>query len=177
MRTVLIALLLMLAFAASPAASAPGAPPAADHAIAAWPLDAVPAVVHPFAPPPLPWQSGHRGVDLLGTLAADVRAPIAGTVALAGRIVDRGVVVIVSGRLRISLEPVAPAVAVGDVVRAGQVVGTLEGAASHCPPSTCLHVGLRVDASYHDPLLLMQRHRPVLLARRSRPRQPTRRES
>lgn len=151
------ALLLMPAPAAGAAAAAE--PPSVG---AVWPLPGRPAVVRGFDPPPQPWLPGHRGIDLAAAAGSPVLSPIAGTVVFAGTVVDRGVVVIAAGRLRVSLEPVDPLVPVGAPVRAGAVVGTL-AAGSHCRVPHCLHWGLRVDSRYRDPRLLVVPLRPVLL--------------
>jgi murein DD-endopeptidase MepM/ murein hydrolase activator NlpD len=154
--------LLLIALAAGPAASA--------GPDAGWPLPGRPQVVRVFDPPPQPWLPGHRGVDLAARPGDAVLAPMAGTVVVAGPVVDRGVVVVADGGRRIALEPVEPAVAVGHRVQVGDVVGRVAGGASHCPPRSCLHWGLRVHGAYRDPLLLVLPLRPVLLPASPAPR-------
>ena len=92
-----------------------------------------------------------------------MRAPIGGVVELARTVVDRGVVVVRSGDIQVSLEPVTATVAPGQQVKAGDPVGTVDSGPSHCAPQACLHWGLRVAGEYRDPLLLVQRYRAVLL--------------
>ena len=60
-----------------------------------WPLAPRPQVLRDFNPPPKPWLSGHRGVDL-GAAAdgAPVTSPAAGTVSFVGVVVDRPVITI-----------------------------------------------------------------------------------
>jgi septal ring factor EnvC (AmiA/AmiB activator) len=128
-----------------------------------WPLAGAPQVVAAFSPPPQPGRAGHRGVDLLAAPGARVQAPVAGVVAFAAVVVDRPVLVIVNGDLRVSLEPVTALVATGTMVRQGQPIGVVTQAPSHCPPRTCLHWGLRAGEQYHDPLLLTKPYRAVLL--------------
>jgi murein DD-endopeptidase MepM/ murein hydrolase activator NlpD len=134
-----------------------------------------PVVVHPFAPPAKRWESGHRGVDLLGGPGQEVLAAGQGVVSYAGVLVGRAVIAIdhtppgrgTGDTLRTTYEPVDPVVKVGDKVRVGQVIGHLvDSPASHCAPQTCLHWGLVRGfghaARYLDPSLLVQRH-PVRL--------------
>ena len=68
------------------------------------------------------------------------------------------------GGLRTTYEPVSATASVGTAVTAGDPIGVLEAAGSHCAPSGCLHWGLRRGEVYLDPLLLVRRpDRPVLL--------------
>ncbi|WP_203432926.1 peptidoglycan DD-metalloendopeptidase family protein [Jiangella asiatica] len=112
-------------------------------------------VVHGFDPPDQPWLAGHRGVDLAGTVGAEVRAAGPGVVAYAGPLAGRGVVVVDHGTLRTTYEPVTASVTLGDAVAAGQPVGTLAAAGSHCAPAACLHWGAREGQRYVDPLALV----------------------
>jgi murein DD-endopeptidase MepM/ murein hydrolase activator NlpD len=125
---------------------------------------ALPArLVRGFAAPPQRWGAGHRGIDVALDPGSPVLAPAAGTVAVAGTVVDRGVVTIVhSDGRRSSLEPVSPAVAVGASVAAGEVVGTLSDGRSHCAAG-CLHWGVRQGLDYLDPLTLLPDGGPVVL--------------
>jgi len=122
-----------------------------------WPLTPQPAVVRRFEPPVLRWASGHRGVDLAGTPDLPVRAAGDGVVTYAGRLAGRGVVTVTHGALRTTYEPVSASVRLGDQVRAGGEIGTLEQAGSHCAPAACLHWGLLRAEVYLDPLALMRR--------------------
>jgi murein DD-endopeptidase MepM/ murein hydrolase activator NlpD len=118
-----------------------------------WPLRPFPdEVVHGFDPPDDRWGSGHRGVDLLGRPGEDVHAAGAGVVTYAGLLAGRGVVTITHGALRSTYEPVRPVLHVGDRVRAGQVVATLDLLGGHCLPRACLHWGLIRGVTYLDPL-------------------------
>jgi murein DD-endopeptidase MepM/ murein hydrolase activator NlpD len=65
------------------------------------------------------------------------------------------VVVTHAGGLRTTYEPVVAAVSKGDQVVAGQVLGGLSAAGSHCLPAACLHWGLRRGETYLDPLALV----------------------
>ncbi|KRE79121.1 M23 family metallopeptidase [Arthrobacter sp. Soil764] len=128
-----------------------------------WPLAPRPPVLRGFDPPPKPWLSGHRGVDLgLGTAGTPVMSPAAGTVSFAGVVVDRPVITIDhGGGLRSSFEPVDSTLAVGEAVAAGQVVGTV--LPGHCPAAQCLHWGVRDGEEYVNPLQFVLDLRPSVL--------------
>ncbi|KQX63726.1 M23 family metallopeptidase [Angustibacter sp. Root456] len=165
----MVRVMLLAAVAAlSPVTS--GLPLAAPSPVAApaqqwrWPLAPRPAVVRPFRAPPTPWSAGHRGVDLAAAAGSPVRSAGGGRVSFSGVVAGRGVVVVThpSG-LRTSYEPVARRVRAGTLVDAGDVLGVLGAAPSHCAPTTCLHWGLRRGVVYLDPLTLVDRGPPVLL--------------
>ncbi len=154
----------------SPAAPSPPGPavavtPAADDVGAGstrtapyvWPTGTAVAVLRPFAAPPQPWQSGHRGVDLDLATGAAVIAAGDGVVAFAGTVAGRGVVSIDhADGIRTTYEPVTAVVAAGERVGSGQVIGYLAGAA-HCAPASCLHWGARRGPEvYLDPMLLLR---------------------
>jgi len=127
------------------------------------PLDAPIRILRRFAPPALPWLSGHRGVDLAAEPGTPIRAAGAGRVGYAGDLAGRGVVTVLhEGGLRTTYLPVRPLVERGASVRAGDVIGTLESPTGHCPGS-CLHWGLLRGDHYLDPLLLLGRARVRLL--------------
>ena len=134
-----------------PAASADEVP------VGGWPLLPRPEVVAPFDPPSTPYGPGHRGVDLAGHAGQVVHSALAGTVTFAGSLAGRGVVVVDHGATRTTYEPVSATVTVGDPVARGAPIGTLQLAASHCLPRTCLHWGWirNADDFYLDPLLLV----------------------
>ncbi|HET7735439.1 MAG TPA: M23 family metallopeptidase [Nocardioidaceae bacterium] len=134
-------------------------------ATAVWPLQPTPEVVAPFREPEAVWAAGHRGVDLLGWAGQPVHSATDGTVSFAGKVAGRGVVVIAQGTRRTTYEPVDPTVRAGDAVVAGQVVGALTWAGSHCAPRACLHWGLLEGLDdYRDPLSLIAcEPRPVRL--------------
>ncbi|MDP3968065.1 MAG: M23 family metallopeptidase [Nocardioides sp.] len=133
--------------------------PAASAGSASWPLAPRPEVLSRFDPPSSTWAAGHRGVDLLGTPGQPVRAALGGTVAYAGLLAGKGVVVVRHGSTRTTYEPVDAVVDVGATVAPGEVLGHLNPAGSHCLPRTCLHWGLIEDTlggdAYRDPLSLV----------------------
>lgn len=119
-----------------------------------------------FDPPPLPWLPGHRGVDLVSPEGRDVVAVGSGTVVFAGNLAGRGVVSIDHpGGLRTTYEPLAPEVAPGDTVSAGQVIGRLSPGHPSCSAEDCLHLGLKRGPAYLDPLLLFGSGQVRLLPR------------
>jgi murein DD-endopeptidase MepM/ murein hydrolase activator NlpD len=120
-----------------------------------WPMDPVPRVVRGFERPTSPYGPGHRGVDLAGTVGQVVLTIGTGTVAFAGSVAGRGVVVIDHGRLSSTYQPVNAVVGEGDRVAPGQLIGFLELVGSHCLPDACLHLGVKHGTHYVDPLTLL----------------------
>jgi hypothetical protein len=141
---------------------------AALPATSGWPLEPRPEVVRGFEPPPKPWLAGHRGLDLAGSPGEQVRSATPGTISYAGQLAGRGVVVVSQGPLRTTYEPVVASVRVGATVTAGQPIGRLSAAGSHCSPAVCLHWGLRRGDEYLDPLSLLNSG-PVRLLPLSQP--------
>jgi murein DD-endopeptidase MepM/ murein hydrolase activator NlpD len=121
-------------------------------------------VLRRFDPPPEPWLAGHRGVDLGASAGATVRAAGGGVVVWTGTLAGRGVVSIQhAGGLRTTYEPVTATVRAGDVVRAGDPIGSVEPGHPGCPQAACLHWGLRRGDVYLDPLALLGLGRVRLL--------------
>ncbi|MDQ0665075.1 murein DD-endopeptidase MepM/ murein hydrolase activator NlpD [Arthrobacter ulcerisalmonis] len=128
-----------------------------------WPLSPRPPVLRGFDPPPKPWLSGHRGVDLgFAAAGTQVTSPSAGTVSFVGVVVDRPVITIDhGGGLRSSFEPVESTLAAGAPVAAGEVIGTV--LPGHCPAAQCLHWGVREGEEYVNPLQFVLDLRPSIL--------------
>jgi murein DD-endopeptidase MepM/ murein hydrolase activator NlpD len=112
-------------------------------------------VVRDFAPPAQPWLPGNRGVDLAGHVGEPVRAAGPGNVTFAGQIAHVGVVTVTTGALRTTYEPLRVRVHRGETVKAGDILGRLTLAGSHCLPAACLHWGLLRGEAYLDPLALL----------------------
>ncbi|MBB3727722.1 M23 family metallopeptidase [Nonomuraea dietziae] len=130
-------------------------PAAADPPDWRWPLPGQPRILRPFNPPPEPWRSGHRGVDLAASPSTTVLAPGPGTVTYAAPLAGRGVVsVLHPGGLRTTYLPVQASVRRGQTVSAGDRLGVVEAVPGHCAES-CLHWGLLRGPRYLDPLLLL----------------------
>lgn len=123
-----------------------------------------PAVLRPFTAPATRWGAGHRGVDLASRVGQPVHPVAAGTVSHVGTIAGRGTVsVLHPSGLRSTYEPLDPSVRLGEVVQEGTVLGTVSRAASHCEPSSCLHLGALRGERYLDPLVLLLGGRVRLL--------------
>lgn len=163
------------ASAATSAAAAPDPGPAVTAPVGVWPLEPEPEVVRPFEPPPGPYASGHRGVDLAAGPGQVVRSTLGGTVGFAGSIGGKPVVTVLHGDRRTTYEPVVATVERGQEVAAGEQLGRLVVTDSHCFPAACLHWGLIRDQEYLDPLTLVDpgpvrllplwRDQPVTLTR------------
>lgn len=130
----------------------------------AWPVPQAP-VLRAFAAPSTRWGAGHRGIDVAAAPGESVVAATSGTVTFAGTVVDRPVVTVqmdgVPWEVLVTVEPVAPLVAAGDVVELGQPIGTLVG--GHRPCGACVHLGVRIDDAYANPMVLLGAERAVLL--------------
>jgi len=128
---------------------------AATDPVGVWPLQPRPDVVEGFDAPDSTWGPGHRGVDLAGSPGQPVRAALPGRVAFVGVIAGRPVATVSHGDTRTTYEPVASSLPRGTRVVAGQVIGSLGVAGSHCFPVACLHWGWIRGETYLDPLRLV----------------------
>lgn len=152
----LLALVWLLTVTASPAAADPPAGAAERWPVAGTSRAGRPMVVRGWDPPSARWAAGHRGVDLRAPAGTLVRAVADGRVSFAGPVGGRGVVTVTlegtaDPPLRVTYQPVEPAVHEGDRVRAGDVVGAVATGRSHCSPG-CLHWGLLRGTHYLNPL-------------------------
>lgn len=138
--------------------------PASLEGSLAWPVPQAP-VLRAFAAPSTRWGAGHRGIDVAAAPGETVVAATSGTVTFAGTVVDRPVVTVrmdgVPWEVLVTVEPVAPLVSAGDVVELGQPIGTLVG--GHRPCGACVHLGVRIDDAYANPMVLLGAERAVLL--------------
>jgi murein DD-endopeptidase MepM/ murein hydrolase activator NlpD len=108
-----------------------------------------------FDLPAQPWLPGHRGIDLQTHVGQVVSAAGSGRVAFVGTVAGRPVLSIDHGQLRTTYEPVVSRLRVGQLVAAGDQVGTVGVGTGHCGDGGCVHFGLRRGAQYLDPLLLI----------------------
>ena len=138
------------ATAGPPAASARAVAP--EGAPWTWPLPGA-TVAAPFEAPAHRYGPGHRGMDLAGGDGGAVVAPADGTVAFSGAVAGRPLLTIDHGEgLVTTFEPVFPEVEAGRAVARGERVGTL-ATGGHALPGA-LHVGVRRDGEYINPMLL-----------------------
>lgn len=98
-------------------------------------------------------------MDVVALPSDPVTAPISGVVTFVGRVNDRGIVSITVGNQVVSVEPVVGTAAVGDIVGAGDPIGIV-GTGGHCS-LRCVHIGIRVNGNYVDPLRSRRRLLPV----------------
>ena len=164
---------LLTAFAAAPSADAAAAPahvrastdapePADADADAdadapsarwTWPTPGTRVVLAPFRAPAHAYGAGHRGIDIEAAIGSAVAAPAPGVVAFRGIVVDRPVLTIEhDGGLVTTVEPVDSTLQPGDSVAAGDAVGVV-ATGGHTEPGG-MHLGVRLDGMYINPLLL-----------------------
>lgn len=117
----------------------------------AWPVTG--PVIRGFDPPTSPFGAGHRGIDVAVPLGTPILAPEAGTVSFAGRVAGELFLTLDHGGGLSSTYSWLSSVAVreGDVVAVGQLIGTT-GAGHPGAAVPHLHLGVRLDGRYMDPL-------------------------
>ncbi len=150
-----VAALLVVALGLTTPTGFPAGAPAAEDPVGVWPLRPEPEVVDGFDPPLSPYSAGHRGVDLAGVSEQRVRTALPGIVTYAAPLAGRGIVVVSHGSTRTTYQPVTASVSAGDAVAAGDAIGRLDLAGSHCFPRACLHWGWIEGETYLDPLRLV----------------------
>jgi murein DD-endopeptidase MepM/ murein hydrolase activator NlpD len=117
----------------------------------AWPVTG--PLIRGFDPPTSPFGAGHRGIDIAVPFGTMILAPEAGTVSFAGRVGGELFVTIDHGGGLSSTCSWLSSAAVrkGDVVARGQPIGaTGPGHPGSLVPH--LHLGVRLDGQYVDPL-------------------------
>lgn len=118
-----------------------------------WPWPVTGPVIRGFDPPTSPFGAGHRGIDIAVPFGTPILAPEAGTVSFAG---------LVGGELFVTLDHGAGlestyswlssvAVRRGDAVTVGQLIGAT-GTGHPGSAVSHLHLGVRLDDRYMDPL-------------------------
>jgi len=119
-----------------------------------WPIPHGIRVVAPWVAPPHAYGPGHRGLDVAAEVGSEALAPASGVVAFRGDVVDRPLLTIDHGGGLVStLEPVESDLSPGDAVARGQVVGRV-AVGGHAAAGS-LHLGVRLDGDYVNPMLLL----------------------
>ncbi|GIV00183.1 MAG: hypothetical protein KatS3mg014_1798 [Actinomycetota bacterium] len=129
------------------------ATPTASRMRGAWAWPVIGPVIRDFDPPQDPYGAGHRGVDIAVAIGTPVRAPAAGVVSFAGKVGGELFVTLDHGQGLRSTYSWLSAVAVrqGDAVPAGGTIG-LSGRGHAGATIPHLHLGVRLDGTYVDPL-------------------------
>jgi murein DD-endopeptidase MepM/ murein hydrolase activator NlpD len=124
---------------------------------AAWVKPVAGPVVRPFEPPRTRFGPGHLGVDFAAPPTSPVRAAGPGIVVFAGRVGDElDVVIRHAGGLRTTYAFLsAITVHAGETVRAGGIIGRSGGHGTN-HDGNVLHLGLRVENTYVDPMQLFR---------------------
>jgi murein DD-endopeptidase MepM/ murein hydrolase activator NlpD len=149
MRRGLLALLLASVYLAV-------ALPGARAMIASWEWPVVGPVIRPFDPPSSPYGAGHRGIDIAASVGTVVTAPAAGRVAFAGPVGGHLFLTIDHGGGVESAYSWLSSLLVrrGDVVVGGTPIATTGwGHPASLVPT--LHMGVRIDDVYVDPMALL----------------------
>ena len=133
-----------------------GEPSIVNRSTAQWLRPVAGKVIRGFIQPPGPFAAGHRGLDLAASPGTAVVASARGRVVFAGEVA--GVVHVViqhPGKLwRTGYSFLqSSAVKTGDLVLAGQVIGT-SGPAERHAVQPVLHFSLRIGLEYVDPMVL-----------------------
>jgi len=147
---------LMLAIATGSGSAAMSAGPGG------WTWPVVGPVIQAFDPPDTPYGSGHRGIDIAAEVGTTIVAPADGTVTFAGPIggylfvtIDHG------GGLSSTYSWLSEKlIRKGDRVLQGQPIA-LTGWGHPGAPIQHLHLGVKLDGAYVDPLSYLG---PVSLA-------------
>jgi murein DD-endopeptidase MepM/ murein hydrolase activator NlpD len=135
---------------------------AATAGASGWTWPVVGPVIQAFDPPDTPYGSGHRGIDIAAEVGTTIVAPAKGTVTFAGPVgghlfmtIDHG------GGLSSTYSWLsARLVRKGDGVAQGQPIATT-GWGHPGAPIPHLHLGVKLDGAYVDPLSYLG---PVSLA-------------
>jgi murein DD-endopeptidase MepM/ murein hydrolase activator NlpD len=139
------------AAAPAPVGGRPAAPPttalAAPRVPGLW-MPVAGAVVRGFDARAGPYGPGHRGIDIVAAVAEPVRAPAAGRVVFAGPVAGTTwVSVRIAPGVVVTVGPVLDPAARTGLVRARSPIGRV--GPGH---GATLHLGVRVDGVYVDPL-------------------------
>lgn len=142
---------LALLLAVSIAALATSPPLDAAQGSWLWPIEQQRQVIRSFEEPAHEYAAGHRGIKIAAALGASVRAPTDALVLFSGSVAGRGVVTLETPTgFVITLEPITSVLTSGESVAAGDIIGSV-ATGGPSPPGQ-LHVGVRLEGRYIDPL-------------------------
>jgi murein DD-endopeptidase MepM/ murein hydrolase activator NlpD len=116
------------------------------------------AVVRGFDARAGPYGPGHRGIDIAAPVGMSIRAPAAGKVVFAGPVAGTTWISLqVAPGVRVTLGPVLDPVTAGSIPARAPIGRLGPGHAAAVPGRTgaggaTLHLGVRVDGMYVDPL-------------------------
>jgi hypothetical protein len=115
-----------------------------------WPLAGDRQIGRSFLAPATEYAAGHRGIDLPAIVGQPLVAPTDVRVEFTGRVVDRDVVTLDAGDgWLVTFDGATSTREVGSVAAAGTPVAVV----SPTPHCACVHVGLRFNGDYVNPLL------------------------
>jgi murein DD-endopeptidase MepM/ murein hydrolase activator NlpD len=125
----------------------------AAHAAGTWLWPVSGSLLRPFDPPGSPFGAGHRGIDIGAPSGTTVVAPDPGTVTFAGTVAGHLFVTLAHGGELVSTYSWLSGILVqqGDLVARGQPIAASGG----CHPGDvdpCLHLGVKLNDAYVDPL-------------------------
>ncbi len=116
-----------------------------------WPLERSRQLSRTFLAPATEFGAGHRGIDLPAAVGERLVTPARVRVSFAGRVDDRdGVTLDAGGGWLATFDGATSTLEVGSVLDAGVPVAVVS-ATPHC---ACVHVGLRYNGEYVNPLLV-----------------------
>lgn len=119
-----------------------------------WPVPPPHSITRGFQAPATRYSAGHRGIDIAAVAGEPLSAPADAVVHFSGRVVDRPVLTLeTDDGLLISFEPVESSVPAGTRVGKGDVIAT-SARGGHCD-AACVHLGVRRDGEYLNPLLFL----------------------
>ena len=116
-----------------------------------WPVQGSHTISREYSAPTSAYSPGHRGIDVVADLGAEILSPADGVVRFAGWVADRPVLSVDHEGVLSTFEPVEALVQKGERVARGQVIGHLS-TGPHC---ACLHMGARQGENYLSPLAML----------------------
>jgi len=138
---------IVIAALAACALALAGVPDASADSNHVWPISG--PVIRGFDQPQTTYGTGHRGIDIGAPAGTPVVSAADGVVTFVGAIGGVPMITVTHGDVRTTYQPVAPVVATGQAVAAGQAIGTLmDGHGT----TTSLHFGVLQGTTYLDPL-------------------------